>query len=100
MNKFFLICIFLLLNGCATQTYHINPVGDAYVVKEERMQNFFVAGIGQEKAMDAAEICGGAENIIKVESKLSFLDGFLGVLTQGIYTPRTAKVYCKNSTGQ
>jgi len=95
MKKFNLILTLLLLNGCATQTYHVNSIGNANVEKEERMQNFFVAGVGQENELDAAKICHGTENIIKVESKLSFLDGFLGVLTSGIYTPRTAKVYCK-----
>ncbi len=45
--------------------------------------------------MDATEIFDGADKILKVSSRLTFLDGFLGVLTQGIYTPRTATVECK-----
>ena len=59
------------------------------------MQNFFVHGIGQTQEMNAAEVCGGAENVAKVESHMSFLNGFLGLISWGIYTPRQAKVYCK-----
>ena len=27
--------------------------------------HFFVSGIGQKKTVDAAKICGGAENVVK-----------------------------------
>ena len=30
--------------------------------------HFFVSGIGQEKTVDAAKICGGAENVVKTEA--------------------------------
>lgn len=85
--------IFTLLTGCATQTYYIHGDRDA-LPDEKQLQAFFVSGIGQEQEMDAAEICGGAHNVAKVQSKLNFLDGFLGVISWGIYTPRTAMVYC------
>jgi len=88
------IALVATMSGCATQTYHING-GSATTPTADKMQNFFVSGLGQTKEMDAAKICGGADKIIKVESKHEFVDGVLGVLTWGIYTPRHAKVYCK-----
>ena len=30
--------------------------------------HFFVSGIGQKKTVDAAKICGGAENVVKTET--------------------------------
>ena len=62
----------------------------------EHSQVFWVRGIGQKETVDAAEICGNSENIIKIENKQTFSDGFLAVITFGIYTPRTARVYCKS----
>lgn len=93
IKKISLVIAFAAISGCATQTFEING-GGALAPDEEKMQSFFVSGLGQTQEMDAAEICGGADKVAKVESHLNFIDGFLGALTYGIYTPRTAKVYC------
>ena len=39
-----------------------------------------------EEAVDAAEICGGAENVVKTETQQTFINGLLGFITLGIYT--------------
>ena len=40
--------------------------------KGNHHHRFFVSGIGQkEKTVDAAKICGGAENVVKTETKHS-----------------------------
>jgi hypothetical protein len=57
---------------------------------------FFISGLGQEQVTDAAKVCGGAENVIKVEAQHNFVNGLLGWITFGIYTPRDEKVYCSN----
>lgn len=95
MKKTLLVIALLGISGCAIQTYHINGGGGGSSPTVDKMQNFFVSGIGQEKELNAASICGGADKIIKVESKLEFIDGLLGAISFGIYTPRHAKVYCK-----
>ena len=89
------LLIALLLAGCATQRFTINGgVGDKEEPDIKKMQHFFVAGIGQTKELNAAEICGGVDKVAKVEAYITFWDGLLGALTYGIYTPHTAKVYC------
>ena len=50
--------------------------------------------IGQKKTVDAAKICGGAENVVKTETQQTFVNGLLGFITLGIYTPLEARVYC------
>jgi uncharacterized lipoprotein YmbA len=86
--------IALMLSGCATQTFQINPSSSASTPTKEDRQAFFVSGLGQAQTMNAAEICGGASKIIKVEAEHTFIDGLLGTLSAGIYTPRMARVYC------
>lgn len=82
--------------GCSTQSYQINSAGAERVeLSEDKMQHFFVGGLGQEQEMDAATVCGGADKVVAVESKLEPLDILLGMLSWGIYSPRHAKVYCK-----
>ena len=58
------------------------------------MQPFFVSGIGQAQEVNPATVCGGIDKVSKVEVQQSFLDGLLGGLTWGIFTPREAMVYC------
>ena len=84
----------ITLSGCAAQTFNINGSAGRYPT-DQSSQTFFIGGIGQEQSVDAARVCGGVENIIKVETQTTFMNGLLGFLTFGIYTPREAKVYCK-----
>ena len=84
----------VILSGCAAQTFHINGSVGEYPT-DQQSQTFFISGIGQHQTTDAAKICGGVENIIKVETQRTFLNGLLALLTFWIYTPRDAKVYCK-----
>jgi hypothetical protein len=82
------------LAACSTQTAYIN--GQTGKLGKEDMQTFFVSGLGQTQTIDAAAVCGGANKVVKVERQTSFLNGLLGALTTGIYTPYDAKVYCQN----
>lgn len=81
------------LAACSTQTFNMGRTGSA-MPKTDNMQTFFVYGLGQNQTINAAEVCGGANKVAKVESKMTFLNGLLGGLTFGIYTPRQAMVYC------
>ncbi len=79
--------------GCSTQSFIVNDQAGPTPTKEI-MQPFFISGLGQTQEVDAAEVCNGAENVAKVETHMSFLDGLLGTLSSGVYTPRQATVYC------
>ena len=83
-----------LITGCAQQTFTVGNKPTAVTPKETITHHFFVSGIGQEKTVDAAKICGGAENVVKTETQQTFVNGLLGFITLGIYTPLEARVYC------
>ena len=84
----------LLITGCAQQTFTVQNKPAAVAPKETITHHFFVSGIGQKKTVDAAKICGGAENVVKTETQQTFVNGLLGFTTLGIYTPLEARVYC------
>ena len=85
----------LLITGCAQQiAYWVQNKPAAVAPKETITHHFFVSGIGQKKTVDAAKICGGAENVVKTETQQTFVNGLLGFITLGIYTPLEARVYC------
>ena len=76
--------------GCAQQTFTVQNKPAAVAPKETITHHFFVSGIGQKKTVDAAKICGGAENVVKTETQQTFVNGLLGFITLGIYTPLEA----------
>ncbi|MNC68149.1 Bor protein [compost metagenome] len=51
-------------------------------------------GIGQAKTIDAAQVCGGADKVVRTEVQESGTDVLFRIITLGIYTPREARVYC------
>ena len=53
---------------CAQQTFTVQNKPAAVAPKETITHHFFVSGIGQKKTVDAAKICGGAENVVKTET--------------------------------
>lgn len=94
MKKLIGITLVSLLAGCATQTY---LVGDQQANTEaayDEGQTFFVSGLAQTQKVDATQICNGKQ-VAKVQTQKTFLNGLLGSLSSGIYTPRQMRVYCK-----
>ena len=86
----------LLITGCAQQTFTVQNKPAAVAPKETITHHFFVSGIGQKKTVDAAKICGGAENVVKTETQQTFVNGLLGFITLGIYTPLEALILYNN----
>lgn len=86
--------IAVLSTGCATQTYLLSN-GGQNVPTKETWQHFFVSGIGQTQTVNAAEICGGADKVAKIQTEYSLLNGVAGMVSQGLYTPRQNRVFCK-----
>ena len=80
----------LLITGYAQQTFYCSKPA-AVAPKETITHHFFVSGIGQKKTVDAAKICGGAEN--ETETQQTFVNGLLSFITLDIYTPLEARVY-------
>ena len=81
MKKMLLAAADLLITGCAQQTFTVQNKPAAVAPKETITHHFFVSGIGQKKTVDAAKICGGAENVVKTETQQTFVNGLLGFIT-------------------
>ncbi|MCY4472086.1 MAG: Bor family protein [Kistimonas sp.] len=95
MKKLTVLCLLsVAISGCATQSFNLTSGRVDEIPDEETSQHFFVGGIAQMKSMNAASICGGSSRVARVEARSSPLDAVLSMLTMGIYTPRTARVYC------
>ena len=81
----------LLITGCAQQTFTVQNKPAAVAPRKTITHHFFVSGIGQ-KTVDAAKICGGAENVVKTETQQTFVNGLLGLLLWHLYSAGSACV--------
>ena len=58
----------LLITGCAQQTFTVQNKPAAVAPKENHHPSFLLfLELGRRKTVDAAKICGGAENVVKTE---------------------------------
>ena len=78
---------------CSTDVYCSKQTGSSST-KGNHHPSFLRFWNWAEKTVDAAKICGGAENVVKTETQQTFVNGLLGFITLGIYTPLEARVYC------
>lgn len=83
----------MMVAGCAQQGFTVHS-GNAVKPTKEVTHHFFISGLGQSKTIDAAAVCNGADKVVRVEAQHTFLNGLLGAVTFGVYTPREARVYC------
>lgn len=84
----------LLIVGCSTVT--INPEVSGKLEAEptyEERKNFYFWGLSGEHRVDVQSICSGKKPV-QMQSQQTFTDGFLGVITLGIYSPHSVKVWC------
>lgn len=97
MRFAFFVVFLLFFNSCQTVT--ISPKGKKFVVSStpdyERSQHFFLYGIIGQRIVNTAQICRGRA-VRQMQTQQTFLDSLLASVTSGIYTPRTARVWCEN----
>ena len=70
---------------CSTDVYCSKQTGSSKHQRKLSPSIIFVSGIGQKKTVDAAKICGGAENVVKTETQ-QHLNG-LPVLLLSAFIP-------------
>lgn len=63
----------------------------------EPWANSWIVGLVPPSTIETAEKC--PSGVSKVETQQSFLNGLVGILTLGIYTPMEIKVTCAASGG-
>ena len=73
---------------CSKQTGSSSTKGNHH-------HHFFVSGIRQKKTVDAAKICGGAENVVKKRNPANIRKWIAQFLYfRHLYSALEARVYC------
>jgi hypothetical protein len=101
MFRIFVI-LFILFNiaSCATQRFELSSTPIKHEQKPIFQDNhtFFLGGVGQKQILDSSQLikyCGSIANVAAVETKRSFLNNILSIITYSIYSPAQYSVYCK-----
>ena len=89
-----LVCS-LLLSGCLASRFPISQNTVSVEPTYSDTKVFLLWGlVPQPKYTDPVQVCGGVDNVSMVETKTSFWDGLISLLTFGLFVPQTANVYC------
>jgi hypothetical protein len=89
----------LILSGCTTVT--IRDRGTAKLASTptySSSQAFFFWGLGGTARVNVSNICSG-KRPVQMQTQKTFVDGLLSFITLGIYSPRTASVWCSDEGG-
>ena len=70
---------------CSTDVYCSKQTGSSSTKGNHHPSFLRFWNWAEEKTVDAAKICGGAENVVKTETRQTFVNGLLGFITLGIY---------------
>ena len=81
----------LLITGCSTDVYCSKQTGSSSTKGNHHLHHFFVSELAEE-TVDAAKICGGAENVVKTETQQTFVNGLLGFISGHLYSAGSACV--------
>ena len=65
---------------CSTDVYCSKQTGSSSTKVETITHHFFVSELGRRN-VDAAKICGGAENVRQKQKPQTFVNGLLGFIT-------------------
>ena len=67
MKKMLLATLYMLITGCAQQTFTVQNKPAAVAPRKPSPIISSFLELGRRKAVDAAKICGGAEMLIKTK---------------------------------
>ena len=82
----------LLITGCAQQTFTVQNKPAAVATKGNHHPSFLRFWNWAEENCRCSQNFAGAENVVKTETQQTFVNGLLGFITLGIYTPLEARV--------
>lgn len=77
--------------ACHTMRFEVSGEPHTSVVTEHK--SFFFWGLAPTMEVDVKEKCPAG--VVAVEEEESFSDGFLSLLTLGLWAPRSSKYYCR-----
>ena len=83
------LCLSVFLTGCHTMRFEFENVEGTKITENK---SFFFFALTPRQVIDVREKCPYGAAAIREER--TFVNGLLGAVTLGIYTPRRTTYYC------
>ena len=93
MKKPFATALALLITGCAQQTFTVQNKPAAVAPKKPSPIISSFLELGRRKLSMQPKFVAAQKMLLKQKPQ-TFVNGLLGFITLGIYTPLEARVYC------
>jgi hypothetical protein len=90
LKMFSMLSLLVAMSSCYTHKFVVGD-GPQSGVEVTGKNNFFVYGLIPGKVSDPQALADNAADFEMTES-MTFVDGLLGVITLGIYTPTTTTI--------
>lgn len=95
MKQLLLLSLVLCLSACSSVSVRTDGQAKSMEPADfHQRYRYWFWGLKGHHSINVREVCQG-KKIAQVQTLYTFTDSFLGVITAGIYTPRTARVWCK-----
>ncbi len=82
----------LMLAGACNKVTYVNPQVPRGGAVHEEKGNFFIFGLVGEKTIPVYQMC--PNGVAQIQSRESFLDVILTVITVALYSPRSYEIEC------
>jgi hypothetical protein len=89
-RTFALIAFLAVMSGCHTMQFEVANVDHDRVV--DARNSFFFWGLSPDVAIDVSQYCPAG--VAAVREQTTFRDILLGVVTLGIWQPRSSSYFC------
>lgn len=96
MRSLALLLLMITVGGCHTMRFEVANEPHARVVYDRK--SFFFWGLTPTQEVDVSAHCPSGVAAIREETRFS--DGFLDVITLGIWSPRSSWYYCLAEGGR
>ena len=97
MKKCLASALALLCTGCAQQTFYCSKQTGGSSTKGNHHPSFLRFWNWAEENCRCSQNLWRRRNVVKTETQQTFVNGLLGFITLGIYTPLEAVVYLCNN---
>lgn len=90
------LIILFLLSSCGTVTINNTQKVITHGPDYQERKHFFLFGTVRNHIVDINKVCK-SKSALQMRTEFTPMDTVYGIITFGIYTPRTASVWCRKS---
>lgn len=95
LNKLLILVLTVMISACSSVTLRTDGAEKTKVNPDfQKSYDYWWWGLKGEHSVNVREVCKGRK-VKQMQSVFTLKNAFVGLITLGIYQPRTARVWCE-----